>query len=322
MFDYIKFCIPPDNHDVVLENLISKNWNTYKKIKLATYELIEYPIKAEKGSMKVEFKSRNFIVVSGSLHKQTQNNQNFREFNYKDFSKALKDLQNELGIDLGNCTVHNLEFGVNVTVPFEIMPFLDKVHSYKGVIFYPFEPQNGISLGIHCHHSQYRIKLYSKTIQYELPIPIMRAEIKALKMQYLKKFKIKCISDLLDKKLWQHLSFHLQTVLSDLVYLDDSIEENILTPSQLVLYKNWLNPTFIKKLQTKNKKMFERQRRNLRSFQVEYSKDKNLVNLVHLVQEKSNNLLLSIPNNDTNFTNLSNKHFKTKMYQSYHSINR
>ena len=141
-----------------------------------------------------------YLKIKGSLHKNHFNGKNFQPFNWVELQTQVQYICKNLLIDPNRAQISTIEVGVNIVTPFVVTPFLKgSVINYKGKEFKNYKAdRNGFELGLFCDLSQYQLKLYDKGLQNNLPINLMRFEIRFLKMQIPKNKGIVYLTDLLD----------------------------------------------------------------------------------------------------------------------------
>ena len=163
--------------------------------KWETFELKVTEVRYIKTDSKVYY-----LKIKGSLHKNHFNGKNFQPFNWIDLQTQVQYICKTLLIDPNKARISTIEVGVNIVTPFEVTTFLkDNVINYKGKEFKTYKAdKNGFELGLFCDLSQYKVKLYEKGLQNNLPINLMRFEKRFLKMQIPQKKGVLYLSDLLD----------------------------------------------------------------------------------------------------------------------------
>ncbi len=149
-----------------------------------------------------EFKTVN-VEINGSIHKNHFAGQNYDPFHWDQLQYEIGRFCESLKLDEDKAVIQNLEFGVNISVPFRPYEFLtENLISYKGEPFNKYNSDsNGKCLGYVCKMAQYSIKIYDKGLQYELfpadsPNGLMRFEVRYVKMQQLNRAGIKTLADL------------------------------------------------------------------------------------------------------------------------------
>ena len=80
--------------------------------------------------------ARYRVEVAGSLHRYARNGQhNADDFTAAELLAVLDQLVMIYGIDPFTSTLNNVEFGVNIRLPFAVSTVLDALICYKGVPF-------------------------------------------------------------------------------------------------------------------------------------------------------------------------------------------
>ncbi len=321
MIDFCKIKID-DQPETLIPKLINENWNVSGEYDLHTGEIKEYPITAVTETLEIKFHSPAFIELSGSLHKFAHAGFNYTDFNFTDLLKTIIALNDTIQLNPFTAILRSLEFGVNISPPFETKPFLRQVLSYGGARFTDMRSKGGRSLGIHCQLSQMRIKMYCKKSQYGLPKENMRFEIHVGKMQYPNKkgISIKILSDLLLIDNLHALGNLLVEVFKEIVIIDKSISIESLSAPERKIYQNWCNPIYTEELHRINIKKYQYERRRLKDIQCKYSKENKQQIIAQLIQEKINELLKTDSITSTIFTDFQNRFPKQNFnlfYRSY-----
>ena len=230
-----------------IEFLIRDNSKEIEKIKDDNKkEIIKKPVP----------KYIRYVKLEGSIHKYfNQGLHNYNDFFYTNLLSAIIDLCKKFNINPCITILNNVEFGVNIIVPFNIKDFLNSIISHKGKQFVPFKDTDGAS-GIQCLHTDYIIKIYHKSLQYEQPENILRFEIKAIRMKYFedKKINIKYLSDLLNPDLFFQLGAVLKAVFNEILFYDWSINETNLNAKELLILSNGRNKMFWEQLKPDSEK--------------------------------------------------------------------
>ena len=140
------------------------------------------------------------IYIYGSFHKLMNNGKhNYNQFTYHNFLEQLEYLQEIFKIELSNCVIKRLEYGVNITPPDAI----SKIH--KGILLHcnelPLKPRK---TDLRFKHSKYELKCYNKSVHYSYLNPlnnIMRFERHFLYASVLHKQDIYTLQDLTNTSL-------------------------------------------------------------------------------------------------------------------------
>lgn len=125
------------------------------------------------------------LNVNGSLHKNFFNGANVEFFNKDLMIQEVNNLAYGCMLEKDLTRIKGIELGINLPIVFDAMPFLQRtLLSFKGIPFNRYEPDDkGKCIGYYVKLSQYSIKIYDKSLQYGLPYPLLRFEIKYHKMQ-------------------------------------------------------------------------------------------------------------------------------------------
>jgi hypothetical protein len=218
-----------------------------------------------------------FLTIDGSLHKNYFDGENYSRFDWDKLQTEILNIENSLQLSPDSAKIVNIEFGVNIQLPFEVMPFLKRsLISYKGKPFNQYRPdRNGFVLGYVCDRSQYSVKIYDKGKQYNLPMPLMRFEKRFTKMQKLKEYGIKTLSDLKDRDKVKNLFALLQTAWNDVLLFDDSIniKRSNLRPLERELLNQGSNSKFWEELKETNRRRFDSKRKQFRELVKKYGQN-------------------------------------------------
>ncbi len=235
----------------------------------ADFETYHLTIKETTRTTINENRSTSYLlIVNGSVHKNHFKGTNYLPFTWDKLQEEITRLETALQVSDYSAELVNLEMGVNVLVPFSVFQFLqDNLISYKGKPFNRYNPdRNGICLGYVCHHSQYSLKIYDKSKQNNLPDYLMRFELRYLKMQTLKKWGIKTISDLKNRKKVEGLLNLLLIAWDNILLFDYTIDlkNPELKERDRELLENGNNPKFWEKMKEKSTRRFNYQRSKFR----------------------------------------------------------
>lgn len=197
MYDFVKMTVggmvPEDlfeNNLLDFERVFSENTGEIKSsYKQAFYKGLTFRIY-----------DSNRIVLSGSLHKYFNDNTgNYNDFDLEGISEVIEDLKSKFNIDPSKTKISQLEFGVNLEIESSASDLINKFYMY-GLDFFKDK-----SVGINgqmrvVEKNEYRIKVYNKGRQYDLPKQIVRFEMHIKKMAYVKRYNssIQSLSDLLN----------------------------------------------------------------------------------------------------------------------------
>lgn len=212
----------------------------------------------------------NWLYFKGSLHNYFNSGMhNYNDFTYTDLENTVDDLNVRFGIDTNRTRLENVEFGVNIELPYSPNIIIDSLVLHKGKPFNKFT----IGRGVECNHTQYFIKVYNKGHQYELEKNLLRVEIKVIKMQYFKvrKIPIETIDDLLNRATLEALGKLLAQTIDEVLFTDLNLikNDNLNDKEQLIIARG-SNPKYWENLKPNSEKFpqgnkdpkYKRQRKN------------------------------------------------------------
>ncbi|MFY0653084.1 MAG: hypothetical protein JXQ96_13670 [Cyclobacteriaceae bacterium] len=233
MVDFVKFAIPKASFIKDNEQLDFKH-----EVSLKTGELSNYQI-AKNDNLKFKyFDKTSLLLVSGSLHKYFNGGiQNYDDYTISNLRYTLEFLCIEFGINLKECQLQNIEFGVNLFVDFIVKKLLDNLllHGTK-----PFD--NGYKAYYkECKHSDYYLKAYDKGTQHERLERIFRYELKFKKMRDLNQLGIYTLSDLMNDDWIKPIQVLLIQKWNKLLLYDFTIE---LTSTNYIKLLEWSNTNY------------------------------------------------------------------------------
>ncbi len=162
--------------------------------------------------------------LRGSIHTYSNDGlQNADDFTLSRFIATLQDLCLTLNIHPGSSRFHSIEFGVNVQIPYDVNHFISSIiYLRNGIV-------TNDNLGVQLQFSEYRVKLYLKTLK-GAPEKL-RFEVKINRMRRLKDIAKNHVSycdtlaDLASSKLWEVMGKELLSVFDDILIVDvDSID--------------------------------------------------------------------------------------------------
>ncbi|WP_026629504.1 tyrosine-type recombinase/integrase [Dyadobacter alkalitolerans] len=212
------------------------------------------------------------LLLAGSIHKFFNDGKhNYNNFSVKDLLVTLTDFWSILDVAPQSVSLHNLEFGVNIVLPFDVNILLTSLLTYKGI---PFERPIENRYYYQCQTAEFIIKIYDKGRQYSLPQNLVRVEIKVVKMRFLqtKGINIKNTADLLCTENYPKLGSLLVEYVSEILFRNRLLETESFGPKdrELVLNGNnkeyWLRP----KLNSENKRDHEAARKKQQREEARY----------------------------------------------------
>jgi hypothetical protein len=233
----------------------------------------------ERKQFKGEELKDHFLTIDGSLHKNYFGGENHARFEWDKLQTEILNIANGLQISPEVADIVNIEFGVNIPLPFPVFPFLKKcLISHKGKPFSQYRPdRNGFVLGYVCDHSQYSVKIYDKGKQFNLPGPLLRFELRFIKMQPLKDYGIKTLFDLMQRDKVSNMASLLFNAWENVLLWDQSINLNRtdLRPKERELLLRGSNPKFWEQLKETNRRAFNSKREQFRELLQKYGQNLN-----------------------------------------------
>jgi len=183
------------------------------------------------------------VRLQGSIHKyRNLGKHNYDDFRAVDVAEVVRELSERFEIDTAQTLLNNVEFGVNVVLPFGVNVVLDNLIVYKGDSFNPII-EDGMKY-YQCKKTHFIIKIYNKGLQFNLPDNVVRFEIKVMRMQYLetKGVKLRYLSDLLNMAIYEPLGNILTEVFEGILFGDNTLNEKALSGKELETFLRGSNP--------------------------------------------------------------------------------
>ena len=239
----------------------------------------------------------NNIILSGSLHYlwneiNNDGSQNWDDFNFKDLSQVVMWLRGNLGIDPKQCSIQNLEYGVNVgiwkdptdLITQNVIVWDGRVHG-KNFTF--------INKGkfIEWLRRQYSQKIYDKGQQFNKESHILRWEKKIIKSEYLKSFGISLLSDIIDIAKLKSLANDLLKSFDKLLIVDSIDSPEQLSARERTTWTRGTNPKTWETIKTKHRSAKSRLNKNMGQIARKYGLDKTHYELRNRIKEKADQLL-------------------------------
>ena len=258
MIDFLKLNVSYLTETALLNNPLI-NWD--KNYSDETGEL-KYPIKGKYFNMDIIL-NPTLRIIKGSIHIlrnaiKTSQNQNYDDFNFDDTKEMIFHLKDIFKLDLDKTIIENLEIGLNIhtnkapeiilndnLIVWDCMtPTIDEVFKGKGKF-------------LNYKTSQYFIKIYDKGKHYERPENIFRFECKIMRNEFLSKYGIKTLNDLLVKDHLERLQAFLFESFTRCVIVDDLTAEIITEPKDREIFTKGINPKIWTSLKGMKKKRFK-----------------------------------------------------------------
>ena len=161
---------------------------------IQTGEISNFKVANYKG-LNIRVYESGFLIVKGSLHKfWNSGSHNADDFHFEHLLEAIENLSIVLGLPVSSMELQNLEVGYNLSVA-DSKAAVDGFFLHNAVV--PEARFNGHYKEF--RHSDYSIKIYSKSYQYDLKEEVLRCEIKMVKSRYFNRFGVYTVEDLCDR---------------------------------------------------------------------------------------------------------------------------
>jgi len=173
------------------------------------------------------------LYLKVSLHKLFNftnfgNDQNYDRFTHSKLSESIEILESNLNLDSEILYIRNIEFGLNLPISKSPKEFIE-----KNIISYKYKTpnnQNNFAGGgfiSRYYLREYELKIYDKSLQYNLDQNILRMEMKTHRMSKIRKAGIATLSDLVNKTALMNLKEIYLKHFNQLLIVDSLNFENI-----------------------------------------------------------------------------------------------
>lgn len=299
MVDFIKITNAGVDKELFLSN---PHLSFSDKVDRNTGELIEGARSAKYRDMRFFISAKGVTGMAGSLHKYyNEGAHNYNDFTLENLSVTIEDLHNRFGINPSTTNLNNVEFGVNLEVPFNPDDFISHLVTHNYTQF-NIEKDKDINYA-QVRLSQFIIKIYNKGLQFGLGRNLLRFEVKIVRMAKLAKYDILTLQDLLNPTKLQSALGLLLEVFGQIIYWDESIDLSLLPLQERELLRDGYNSKFwqdhLKKSGSNASKKFRRYQDLIRNFG---NQDYNSIG--QLISAKWNSLIHGPGMPMRDFTNL------------------
>jgi len=184
-----------------------------------------------------------WCYAEGSLHRYALDGApNVGNFPFEQMRDTVAGLCERFGIDPARALLESIEFGLNIALPVPARQFLKTLVCHGCAPFVELN-RDKRGLGMVAARQQYEFKLYDKGRQTETEeTHTLRVEVKVLKMEWLKPYKIETLADLTDPAKVQPLGKVLADALGQVVAYDGSILETELSEKERLALRDFTNP--------------------------------------------------------------------------------
>lgn len=217
--------------------------------------------------------SRYRVELVGSLHRYGRGGlHNADDFTADNLFTAVEELISTYQIDPVLSVLNNIEFGVNLKLPYPVADLLRALICYHGM---PFErhTENGFSY-YQATLQRYAVKIYDKGEQYGLPDEVVRFEIKVLKMQHLhgRGILIKTLDDLLNPVYYPSLGQLLADTFNGILFDEPLLSLDHVPTRDRELLLRGRNPRYWQLSEGVTGKEYDRQQKSLKREEVRFRK--------------------------------------------------
>ena len=161
------------------------------------------------------------IKLRGSVHKfKNEGRHNADDFTFSNFLQTVNDLKNLTEIEPEQIPLNNLEFGVNIPLPYLPKYFIKDLLVHRNNRFNLIDlPRMIYAQAV---HDKYMVKVYDKGRQFNCG-NVLRFELKYIRMQKLNKMGIRTLTDLMNVDVWNILGNLLRREFKQIIFSDSSI---------------------------------------------------------------------------------------------------
>jgi hypothetical protein len=212
---------------------------------------------------KSTYKNLNFyiypsgrIILEGSLHKFKNNGEhNSNSFHHFELVAVLLELQDQFTLDLSKCKIQNLEFGVNLIMPFPCSDILQNLLFSNSRVISDHSVDSGILRKVKNQRNE--LKFYDKGAHINpdnTDSNLLRFEKKYCKGEDLIKVGIETFSDLLRIETFQFFKSELIRCWHGVLLFESTLDLEKIPKSYLKKgYTKYRDPYYWKHLNPKNR---------------------------------------------------------------------
>lgn len=210
------------------------------------------------------------LLLNGSLHKYSNGGlHNANDYPFSKLVNTVKGLIAGFAIVPKTSTLHGLEIGVNIKLPFSPLRIFKQAVCYRNKPFTQIDKKVK-RMGLICCLTDYDVKLYDKQAQSKQSCGyVLRFEVKVKKMRYLRPYQIVTMADLTDIDKMYSLLNVLTKALQGVIFFDYSMDQKQLSKPELNQFLTLSNPVSWAAM---SKYQLTRNRRRLNDLLTKYSK--------------------------------------------------
>lgn len=234
--------------------------------------------------------------INGSLHKFRNlvlfdEDHNYNDFSFCQVKEVVAYLTKKFNIE-NSTSLTNLEFGFNIDLsknPQEIIDY--NLLMYKNKHHYRDDKFGGKGDFKEFKTTDFSIKIYNKSKQYDLNEHKLRIELKITSKRYLQKIGIFKLEDITENEVIFRLYERLLKEINELTIIDDFYISNIPKEDKDKLVK-FTNPNYWKQLKKeKSLKVYNRVKRDFNLLIVKHSLNKTKKEIIEKIELKFQELL-------------------------------
>lgn len=223
--------------DTAVADSLQNRLDFKAEVNLRTGDLTEWPRQYQYDNLNfllIPAKSKlgYWLEVSGSLHRFWERGTNYWQFSHKNVCTTIELLAQTCQIAPSAFEVRQLEFGVNMhSMPVDTQLLFDNLIAFKNKVFTPMRSVGGRSIGYDAETTDYKVKIYDKALQYNLPFEVCRFEVH-LRQHIGRLVGVCTLAELTNREVMSRLGQHLTIIASQLVFDDVIACFDELRPSQ------------------------------------------------------------------------------------------
>lgn len=177
--------------------------------------------------------------IRGSIHKFSNDGQyNFDDFHLLRLVDSIEVICTQFSLEPSKCFLRNIEFGVNIELPVLADDFISGLVCFGNTRFSDLNVRK-LNIGRTSKKDQYQFKIYNKGIQSEIPQSnLLRVEIHANKMQFIRQSGIKTLADICDPRKLERLGETLIKKFGDVVFVNPKWDKSALSDKEKLFLSN------------------------------------------------------------------------------------
>jgi hypothetical protein len=230
MIDFIKIHALP----VPTEKVMNNSLLTFPLSNVATTgEVLNRPQTAEYRGIKISVRPGGQVSMRGSLHKYHEGGTNYRDFSVNDIQSIVRELAKTFEFDPAKTVINFVEIGVNIPLLYSPSDLIRTAIMYRNSPFRQLRV-DGKGFGKVCETQRFDIKIYDKSLQYNLHGHLLRYEVKVKRTEFLKQYGIGSLTlaDLTRSDVYPTFLQMLVDTLSGILFYDPQIDPEAIEPQK------------------------------------------------------------------------------------------